>query len=57
MKAFNEYEVTIKVNLILGDSQKATTFGKALLNSFENHVKQTYVPYENLGILLTKVVD
>jgi hypothetical protein len=57
MKAFNEYEVTLKVDIILGDSQQATAYGKALLKSFETHLAQTYVPYENLGIVLTKVVD
>jgi hypothetical protein len=57
MKAFNEYEVTIKVNIILGDSQQATAYGKSLLKSFETHLAQTYVPYENLGIILTKVID
>jgi hypothetical protein len=57
MKTFNEYELTIKVNIILGDSQKATAYGKALLNTFETNLAHTYVPYENLGIILTKVVD
>lgn len=57
MKTFNEFEVIMKVNIILGGSQVPDTYGKILHTSLENMLKSYHTPYENIGVSLIKIVD